>query len=188
MHNLFKHLVLLTLFLPTQNICGQSSYSGISSKDYYNFFNSIDQPDSIRQFYLESSADISHILKDTAMIFSDTSLFSPTDIEFIRTQLTERKNFTWERNKIKGAKVISTAKISKILNKGPVKGWATFNKKYGTGFETFSFPLFTADKNTCIVYQAILCGNLCGHGATNVYKKINGRWRFIQTTGSVWVS
>ena len=76
----------------------------------------------------------------------------------------------------------------RLFKNGVDEGWVEFHKMYGSGFSTFSVPLFTVDKNTCIVYKAGHCGGLCGHGGTNVYKRVNGKWTFIQSIGMIWIS
>jgi len=76
----------------------------------------------------------------------------------------------------------------RLFKNGVDEGWVEFNKMYGSGLSTFSVPLFTVDKNTCIVYKAGHCGGSCGHGGTSVYKKINGKWTFVQSIGMIWIS
>lgn len=181
-------LIILLPFALKQNIYGQTFSKDISVKEYYDFFNSFVNTDSVQQFNLESDPDFSNILKDTAEIFSDTTLFSPADIDFLKYQLKHRQIFKWQSDKIAGARIISSKKIKKFFKHGIDKGWIAFNKKYKNGFATFSIPLFTVDKNICIVYKSGRCGGLCGHGGTNVYKKVNGKWTFIQSIGNVWIS
>jgi hypothetical protein len=184
----FKLFILFISFLPGENICGQSFHQNISSKDYYNFFNSLVARDSVMHFNLESKPDFSYILKDTTLFFIDSTLFSPADIEFIKYQIQAAQHFKWKSNKIFGSKVISSKKIKRIFKNGVDEGWAKFNRRYKKGFATFSVPLFTLDRNTCIVYRAGHCGSLCGHGGTSVYKKINGKWTFVQSIGMIWIS
>jgi hypothetical protein len=185
---IFKLLIVLLPFLFGQNIFGQSSSPSITSNDYYNFFNSLINPDSVKTFNLESRPDFSYILNDTTSIFGDTSLFSSADIQFIKQQIMVGQNFHWKSNKILGAIVINSKKIKKLFKSSVDGGWTEFNKRYKNGFATFSVPLFTVDKNTCIVYRAGHCGGLCGRGGTSVYKKINGKWTFVRGIGMVWVS
>jgi hypothetical protein len=186
--SIFRLLILLLPFLFGPNIYGQSSYKNISSKEYYDFFNSLVNPDSVHQFNLESQPDFSYILKDTASIFSDTTLFSSADIQFIKYQIRVGQSFRWKSNKILGSKVISSKKIKKLFKHGVDEGWTEFNRRYTNGFATFSVPLFTVDKTTCIVYKAGHCGGLCGHGGTSIYKKIKGKWKFVQSIGMIWIS
>jgi hypothetical protein len=185
---IYKVIVVFVLFCPGRSVCCQSQYEKISSQDYYNFFNSLADPDSVHEFNLENKADLTYILEDTTLIFSDTSLFSKADIQFIKYQIQEAQSFRWESNRIAGSTVISSKKISKIFKKDIDEGWKKFNRIYGKGFSTFSVPLFTVDRNTCIVYKAGHCGGLCGHGGTSVYKKINGKWTYVKPIGMVWVS
>lgn len=98
------------------------------------------------------------------------------------------EHVTWKSNQILGSKVISSKRIAKLFKNEPDKGWVKFNKRYKDGFATFSVPLFSLDKNTCIVYKAGRCGSLCGHGGTSLYKKIKGKWTFVKVVGMIWIS
>jgi len=183
-----KLLFLLLPFVCGENIYGQQFKNDISSQDYYDFFNSFINPDSVHQFNLESKPDFSYILKDTSSIYKDTTLFSSEDIRFIKFQIKAGQHFRWKSNKILGAKVISSKKIEKFFKNGVDEGWAEFNKKYKNGFASFSVPLFSIDKNICIIYKAGRCGGFCGHGGTSVYKKVNGEWTFVKAIGMIWIS
>jgi hypothetical protein len=137
---------------------------------------------------LESRPDYQHIFNDTLSIFADKELFSSADIEFIKLQITAGMHFKWTANNILGSNVISSKEISRYFKKGVDSGWAKFNSKYKNGFTSYSIPLFSLDKKTCIVYMARHCGSLCGHGALSVYKKVNGKWIWLRGIGMVWVS
>lgn len=184
----FKLFIVFLLFFFVQNIYGQEPDKKISPKDYYDFFNSFINPDSIHYFNLASNPDFSQILHDSLSIYDDTSLFSFADVQFIKAQISNGQNFKWKSNKIIGSKVISSKKIARFFKNGPDEGWAEFNKQYKNGFATFSIPLFSVDKNICIVYRASHCGSLCGSGNIRLYKKIDGKWTFVQVIGMIWIS
>jgi hypothetical protein len=187
-HYFSKLFIVFLSFIIGQSVYGQSSPKNISPKNYYDFFNSFVNPDSTHQFNLESKPDFSYILKDSATIFSDSTLFTSADIEFIKYQIKKGQHFKWKSNKIFGSRVISSKKLAKMFKNDVDEGWAKFNKKYKNGFATFSVPLFTIDRNTCIVYKAKRCGGLCGHGGISIYKKIKGKWTFLQSAGMIWIS
>jgi len=178
---------LLCLFVRNNFIYAQEKDKNILAKEYYDFFNSLVNRDSIHRFNLESKPDLSYIIKDTSILFQDTTLFSSADIQFIKDQIIAAQTFKWKPGKILGAWVISSKKIASFFEDAG-GGWTEFNKKYENGFVSFSVPLFTIDKNVCIVYKAEHCGNLCGHGSTSIYRKVNGKWIFIQSVGTVWMS
>jgi hypothetical protein len=184
----FKLLTVLMPLIGGQSIYGQITENDISSKDYYEFFNSFIRADSIHAFNLASNPDFDRILKDSSSIFHDTALFSNADIEFIRNQIKAARHFKWRSNGILGSHVISSKKIARIFKNGPDEGWTELHKKYKNGFATFSVPLFSLDRSICIVYKAGHCGGLCGHGGTSVYKKVNGKWTFIESIGMIWIS
>jgi hypothetical protein len=181
-------LILLLLNVGRQTTFGQPLEKIISSKDYYTFFNSLINLDSVKEFNLASNPDLRQIIQDTGVIFRDSSLFTSSDVQFMKLQIQEKRNFRWESNKILGAHVIRSKKLQKLFKKGPEKGWKEFNKRYKGGFATFSFPLFSIDKKSCIVYRSGHCGGLCGHGGTSLYKKIDGKWTFVTLVGTIWIS
>jgi hypothetical protein len=184
----FKLFIVFLPFVYGQSSYGQISDKGISSIDYYEFFNSFIQVDSIHTFNLASNPDFDHILKDTSSIFNDTALLSNADIQFIKVQIKDGKVFQWKSNGILGSNVISSKTIARIFKSGAGEGWIKFNRKYKNGFATFSVPIFSLDKNICIVYKAWHCDSLCGHGGTSIYKKINGKWTFLKSIGMIWIS
>ncbi len=180
---------LLTLLILTANrqfIFGQPQNT-ISPKDYYDFYNSLINSDSVNEFNLSSKPSLKPIIDDSVLIFRDSSLFSRNDIQFIKQQIDEGVNFTWQ-DKILGAHIIKDTKIKEIFRKGTRKGWRKFNHRYKGGFSRFSIPLFSIDRKTCIIYQSNHCGSLCGGGGISAYRKINGKWTFIKTVGTIWIS
>ena len=70
-YSFLKLLMLICAFTLTKNSYSQQAGNNISSKDYYDFLNSLVNPDSIHHFNLESNPDFNHILHDTAMFFND---------------------------------------------------------------------------------------------------------------------
>ena len=182
-----KLLIVLSLFVFAEKSYGQLSMK-VSPKEYYDFFNLLVNPDSVNQFNLESQASFDDLVSDSASIFTDTALFSTKDVQFMKLQIGAAQSFRWKPGKILGARVISSNKIKEIFTSGVDEGWMMFYKKYGRSFMTYSVPLFTIDKKTCVVYTARHCGGLCGQGSTSLYKKINGKWIFIHSIGMIWVS
>lgn len=188
MRRIFFLLVLYLLSFCRQYLYGQNPDKNISKKDYYDFFNSFINPDSVHEFNLESRPGYKHIINDTLFIFKDTSLFSSADIEFIKFQIPAGMSFKWTANNIVGSNIISSKKISRYFKNDVDAGWTKFNNKYKNGFTTYSIALFSLDKKTCVVYTARHCGGLCGFGGLSVYKKVNGKWIMLKGIGMVWVS
>ena len=185
---LFKLAIALLPLVYLQNSYGQMAEKAISSHEYYQFFNSFIQPDSIRHFNLASKPDFDRLLRDSSDIFNDTALFSTADIRFIKAQIQTGQHFQWKSNGILGSQVISSNKLARMFKNGPEEGWTKFNRQYKNGFATFSVPLFSLDRTICIVYKAGHCGDLCGHGGMSVYRKVNGRWTYLKSIGMIWIS
>ncbi|MEI9943482.1 MAG: hypothetical protein WDN26_04610 [Chitinophagaceae bacterium] len=180
-------IVALFMFIDHSYLLGQSNKK-VSNKNYYEFINEIVVSDSVMQFNLASEPDFKHILDDTSFIFRDTTFFSSGDAQFMRQQLTQGKHFKWKSNRITGAHVISSKKIRKYFKNDIWDGWKIFNKKHRRGFTKFSIPLFTLDRETCIIYKGRHCGSLCGGGGIYLYKKVEGKWEYVTTIGTIWMS
>lgn len=189
MTSYISRLTIIVFFISVgwTHSVGQSA-NKVSNQDYYEFLNSIVVSDTVIHFNLANEPDFRHILDDTLYILLDTTYFSPSDAQFMRQQLTKGKHFKWKSNKITGAKIVSSKRIRKYFKNGIDKGWTIFNKKYDGGFTRFSIPLFTLDRNTCIIYKSSHCGSLCGGGGISLYKKVDGKWKYITTIGTIWIS
>ena len=118
------------------------------------------------------------------------SIFTKNDIEYMRLQLKEFKNFSLRPDLIQGKLVIPFDTLRAFHERGKnVNGfWELYRESFGrSGFCSVSMPLFSKDKKTVIVKIAMLCGNLCGTGQTNIYKLKNGKWLIIKTIDE-WIS
>ena len=181
----FKLFILCSFAGFISNGYAQKTAAKISPKEYYAFFNSKINRDSIHAFYLESRPDFSFITNDTAF-FSDSTLFSRADVAFIKKQIEIGKKFRWQSGKILGATVISSKRIDNMMRHED--GWERYHKSYKNGFVSLSVPLFTPDRNICIVYRAGRAGGLAGSGSTGIYRKVGGKWTFVGFLGAFWVS
>ena len=66
--------------------------------------------------------------------------------------------------------------------------WMQFRREFGNKcIRSYSIPYFNKEKNICIIITSMSCGPLEGGGNTAIFKKINGKWKVIQTLDQ-WVS
>jgi hypothetical protein len=118
------------------------------------------------------------------------SLFTKNDAEFIKKQLKGIDKFKLKQKLMLDKIIIPSDTLSKFQNNkiNSLGFWENYRQKYGNkGFHTISLPLFSLDKKTVIITIGFHCGGLCGGGATEIYKKINGKWTLIKTLNN-WVS
>lgn len=160
----------------------------VSSKDYHEFINSMLDADSTGQFNLVRDAPFKPILDDTSIIFQDSVLFTREDVVFMKQQFKDVKEYHWKSGGIMSATIISDAKIRRHFRKKAEDSWTGFKKKFGGGYSRFSIPIFSLDRNTCVIYRSVHCGSLCGHGVILVYRKIDGVWKKITFVGTIWMS
>ncbi len=64
---------------------------------------------------------------------------------------------------------------------------AKFKNEFSNNYYNYSIPLFNKEKDIAIIYKTLFCGDLCGHGAIEIYKKSDDKWIY-QTTISLWIS
>jgi len=107
---------------------------------------------------------------DDSIVLQSDSIFSKKDIEYIKQQVDENKEFKIDKNKISSPeKFISQNELEQIL-----KHWRNYK---GKQYVNFSIPLFNLKKDKCII-KAESCGINplgCG-GSVTVLQKKNGKW------------
>jgi hypothetical protein len=116
------------------------------------------------------------------------SLFSRQDIDFIMRQITQRSDTVWDVSRIEYATFLSSSEIDAFFaNSESEESWKSFYKKYGNDFNRLSFPFFSIDRNTAIISVDNYCGTLCGVGVFLVFKRKDGKWKFVKVIGR-WAS
>ena len=115
------------------------------------------------------------------------SIFSKADVEFIMKQIEQRKNLLWSSEFIDDVTVIKSNDIDSLFRNSKIDAWNVFYKKYGGDFKEISFPYFSQDKQTCIIYISNHCGWLCGEGGIRIYKRKNNVWVLYKSIEQ-WVS
>jgi hypothetical protein len=160
----------------------------VTEQDYYDFYNaSVNpfpvitmggpcNPDSAKICNLLSLPEMGVLRDDTVEIFKDT-LFTAADRAFIAKQTKWCKKFEWKQGKLNNENVIDGKPVMKILDSlGTDSGWHVYYRIYKLGFNKFSVPLFSVDKQRCIVFRSFECGSNFGLGNTNVFIKKNDKW------------
>jgi hypothetical protein len=161
----------------------------VAETEYYSFLNDFFQPGDDKGNYLLADLNaIKHVLTNTASLFWDNS-FTRDDIAFMRRQIAYALRYKWEKNRIEHATIIADKDIKSLFgpeHKGD--GWLAFYNNYKmNGYKTFSVPLFSLDRQTCIFYYTYNCGWLCGNGRLCIYRKKENKW-VLQRNISTWVS
>lgn len=64
---------------------------------------------------------------------------------------------------------------------------AKFKNKFSNNYYNYSIPLFNKEKDIAIIYKTLFCGDLCGHGAIEIYKQFDDKWIYQATIG-LWIS
>jgi|GEM_PF-4584864 hypothetical protein len=188
---LFKVIVVF-LFIPLIGCKNpSSSLRPITEEDYYNFIRSMDT-NIHSNGLLENEADndstvIQNLLLDKNFQIARDSLFSKDDIEYMKQQARTHHTIFWSQKKLPSIKMISRAKLDSVF-KTDGDGWNSFYKNCGSGYYSYSIPLFSLDKTKCIVYYSDASGFLAASG--NIFICVKGKagnW-FVFKSRMTWVS
>ena len=114
------------------------------------------------------------------------SIFSEAEIELIRSQIDKPLLRKWTNRFIDKTNFISRDTVISIF-KDTSRGWMYFYNTYGSGFSSYSAPIFLRDNALCLFYSQRSCGGLCGGGSLVVFQKENGAWKPLKFY-CMWVS
>lgn len=121
----------------------------------------------------------------------EDGIFSKEDLKYIKIQLKTNSNFVLDTTRITSkVDFINEEKLYKIREnyKSADDYWIKFKREFGEKCtRSYSIPYFNKEKDICIVITSMSCGPLEGGGSTAIFKKINGKWKVIQTLDR-WVS
>lgn len=65
---------------------------------------------------------------------------------------------------------------------------AGVKKAFAAGLFTFSEILMNKQHTRAVLQYSFVCGRLCGHGNTVIFRKVAGKWEFAQQCGGGWIS
>ncbi|HLP21335.1 MAG TPA: hypothetical protein VK174_13575, partial [Chitinophagales bacterium] len=109
-------LIAIVLFFHPVEVYAQNALRAITEVEYYDFYNSIVNPDSITKFNLEYSASFgdtfSATTDDIPMLIgvSKEELFkngiSEQDIQFMNIQIVKGDKYKWKANRIAGSRIL----------------------------------------------------------------------------------
>jgi len=124
---------------------------------------------------------------DTTEIFMDTSLFSKADRAYIREQMIRERKFRWKEGEVKNMNVIDGEKVKHLFDSlGVEDAWKAYYPMFKMGYNKFSVPFFSCNKQKCIVYRGYECGMSYGLGNTNAFEKRDGKWVLVKSCAP-WV-
>ena len=172
----------------------------ITESDIYEVVNytiqqarEVEKKDGLKKTYLKYLYDkdlgpLFNKIDSMEILMSDT-IFSKEDLKFIERQISNRKDFRFNKDSIKSIKVISADRLQEILDeriKNPGKSFVElYESKYGNSWFytiTIGLPVFSNDKKTVFVKFTHF-----GSGYTMVLKKVKGKW-VGHKSGSAWIS
>jgi hypothetical protein len=151
---------LLFLLLPFSS-CEQTV--PVNRIELKQVFKAIDEGDLLKtkEYIVDSIDDFS------------TKSIRQEKIVYKIAELKELRNGLWSNVIFDSAKIVRYHFIDSISDTDRFK---TMPSHY-----RFSLPYFNKDKTAFIIYYNYYCGSLCAEYSLRLYRKINGRWKFIKT-------
>ena len=140
----------------------------------------------------DETAHYGSVLSDWPYADDDERFFTKEDIAFMHLQDADSIPFTIEPQKLtRRVKMASSKKLNQWLAESEKTGleqyWEKVYKEYGSGYATFSKPLFSKDYKMAVVAYGNHCGGLCGGGATYILQKGQNGWQIVEVFYN-WIS
>ena len=155
----------------------------VSDKEIYTFLYVVleKQPKSINKCNNEDVLDFIEHNNELK------KMFSVKDLAFINKQIENEEKFEINSEYLTNYNIISEKTIDKKFSdsKNMISFWEEFEKEYGTqSYFSLSLPIFSLDKKTVIICTEVLHKGGFGASGTQVYRKINGKWKLYKNYSS----
>jgi len=95
------------------------------------------------------------------------------DIAYIKQQLVSRSLIKWQHNVFDTLKIVSRKQLDSLSKPDSFTNTPMHVQ--------VSKPYFSRNKKYCLLCYRYYCGNLCAENAVNIYRKVNGKWRFVKS-------
>lgn len=179
-----KHfIIILTLFISLVSLGQVTDTFTISKKDLRQFFSDIRRSDLSTGQMLLINQPVK--MKVEAMLFyaeHNPDIFQSFDTSLFVSQISFYNNYQWDTTIIDKTRIVSQTTVDSIFrNSKEGSGWEKFKSVYGKEeLYSLSVPIFTKDKNYCIVEINRSCGSLCGTYCTLIFKRQENQWKLFK--------
>ena len=95
--------------------------------------------------------------------------FTSEEANFVNCELKKEVNKRWTSKSLPKSTIIKDTFLVK-------KDRDDFIKKTGQNLFVLSHPIFLRNYKYCILYEELICGNICGQGELILYEKENEKW------------
>jgi hypothetical protein len=116
-------------------------------------------------------------------VLADTATYTKEELSFIRDKKYPSLK-KWTKEFFINIKLISSDTLKTIFRD---RWWDYYFKHIGSGFNTFSSPIFLRNDTYCLFYADHHCGGLCGGGQLTLYKKEKNKWIRVKSYCN-WIS
>ncbi len=115
------------------------------------------------------------------------SLLSKADKKIMKQQLSN-KVFLWDNKELINVWCLTPKDFARINHSDTTDYWEEFRTNFGNyGHHHYSKPVFSKDKNICIIEHSGQGGWLFGSGEILLFKKIKGKWTLLKEE-NLWIS
>ncbi|OQP59608.1 hypothetical protein A3860_36625 [Niastella vici] len=185
MRHFVRNLTLLMFVLLSKEMFAQNErFPTITKQEMANFLNSFYQSDSfIKKLRFINVAQRPTWITDLPQFEIIDSVFTELDISFFKFQLQHFQSCTFNSSYIAAANFMDEKDFNRIFSVravDAVNAWDVFHKKYGLGYTLISWPVFSKDKMSCVLFVEYTSNRSESTGALKIYKKENSSWKLFK--------
>ncbi|SDQ01774.1 hypothetical protein SAMN05428975_6003 [Mucilaginibacter sp. OK268] len=97
------------------------------------------------------------------------------DIQYIKAQVASHIYIKWQQSVFDSLKVVDMKLIDSLSKPDPFIHTPSYIR--------LSKPYFSKKRDYCLLLYSYYCGNLCAESAVRLYRKVNGKWEFVESFG-----
>lgn len=143
----------------------------ILGRDYLDTsFTLFDSITDLKNGFLDSSC-LAYILKDS--IVAKTELLTTSN-------LNENRPSVWSETSTFKFRMFKSTFLDS-LNAARIESQEIYEKAFGRGFWRITYPLFSQDRNYCIIGLRFNCGPVCGSSKAVLCKRIGDKWVIVKS-------
>jgi hypothetical protein len=184
-----KRFIFIPFFvITTTSLFSQPGNTSIvSKKDITHFLNDLYKNDRFLHRLKLVDQPFTHYffryhLKKNELFYRH---FDTTDLASLQQQICQGDAIRWDSSYVFRSSFISSEEFDSIFLHD--NGWTNFHQQHGDGYYAISFPIFSFNRDYCVLYIEYSIGGLGGSGEIRFYKKGKLEWK-LEKTVAVWDS
>lgn len=121
---------------------------------------------------------------ETVLFYAERNrdIFQSLDTSFFVNQINTFRNYQWDTTIIERTSIVDQNIVETIFRSSKDgSGWEKFKRVYGKEeLYSISVPIFTTDKNYCIIEINRSCGSLFGSYCVLIFSRQGNQWKLFK--------